>query len=85
MQSISDADQRLAETKQLNAKLAKLAKVADCLKRMAEIEAAIKDTEPIATPKTREGFLILQRFIDDTRRLYLQAVPDPVALSVRVE
>jgi len=48
---------------------------------MDQIEAAIERATPTATPKTREGFALLRRMIEDTRTLYKRAVPDPRLLS----
>ena len=85
MRSIPDAKQRRAEADLLRQKLAKLAGIGADLKRMDAIEATIKQAAPAATPKTREGFALLQRMIDDTRQLYRQAVPDPKDLTAPIE
>jgi hypothetical protein len=45
----------------------------------------MKEAAPAATPKTREGFAILRRMIDDTRELYKEAVPDTKALAGPIE
>jgi hypothetical protein len=85
VRSIPDAKQRRAEADLLRQKLAKLAGIGADLKRMDAIEATIKQAAPAATPKTREGFALLQRMIDDTRKLYGEAVPDPKDLTAPIE
>jgi hypothetical protein len=77
VQGIPDAKQREAEAERLRMTFQKLAGVAEHLKRMDQIESAINREAPTATPKTREGFALLRRMIQDTRTLYKQAVPDP--------
>ena len=69
----------------LKAASEKLAAMPVGLKRMDEIEAAMKSAKSAATPKTRDGFAILQRMIDDTRKFYKMAVPDHEALIKAIE
>jgi hypothetical protein len=85
VEAIADARQRQAEADRLRQALRKLAGVAEHLKRMDRIEAAVAAATPTATPRTREGFALLRRLIADTRKLYKQAVPDPRLLSGGVE
>lgn len=79
--AIADEAQRKAEAAKLAATFQKLADLRTHLARMDEISAAIGLATPGATPKSLEGFRILTTFIDDTRRLYAQAVPDAGALD----
>jgi hypothetical protein len=85
VKSVPNAEQRKAEAARLRKTFDQLAGVAEHLKRMGAIEAAMKEAEPAATPKTREGFAILRRMIDDTRKLYKEAVPEPKALAEPIE
>ena len=48
---------------------------------MDAIAAAMDAATPGATPKTRESLALLRRMIEDTRKLYREAVPDPRALT----
>ncbi|HJT78465.1 MAG TPA: hypothetical protein VJ739_14775, partial [Gemmataceae bacterium] len=79
--AITDARKRQAEAERLRQSLRKLAGLAEDLKRMDRIEAALDAATPAATPKTREGFALLRRMIADTHKLYKEAVPDPRLLS----
>lgn len=81
VQSLSDPQQRKAAAARLRQTFDQLAGVAGHLRRMDGIEAAMKEAEPAATPKTRDGFALLRRMIDDTRKFYREAVPDPRALA----
>lgn len=85
IRAIPDENQRRQETERFRATLGKLAGVPAALDRMREIEAALDAAEPAASPKTREGFALLRRLIDDTKTIYRQAVPDPKALTMPEE
>jgi hypothetical protein len=85
VEAIADGNQRRAEAERLRQTLQKLAGLAEHLKRMQRIEAAIDAATPAATPRTREGFALLRRMIADTRKLYQQAVPDRRLVSEGVE
>jgi hypothetical protein len=78
--AIAGVKPRAVEEERLRKTLARLAMIDKDLKRMDDIEAAAQQTEPTATPKTREGLELLRRMIDDTRTLYRDAVPDPKLL-----
>ena len=79
--AITDAVERTTQERKALEDWKKLAAVPDHLSgRMAEIETLIEDMSPNATPKTREGFALMQRLIDDTRKYYGIAVPDREAL-----
>ena len=67
------------------ATLGKLIGATGALDRMTAIEAALDKVDPGANPKTREGLAIMRRMIDDTRKIYSLAVPDPRALAVPIE
>jgi hypothetical protein len=83
--TIADEKSRKAQEEFLRNTIRKLAEVPAYLSRMDRIEAAMREATLGASPKTREGMAILQRMIDDTRRLYKKAVPDPKALTTPVE
>jgi hypothetical protein len=85
VRAIADPKQRGVETERLKATVAKLAAVPVALDRMKEIESAITASEPASTPKTREGFTLIRRFINDTRALYSEAIPDPKLLSSPID
>ncbi len=85
VRSIPNAEQRKAEEARLRKTFDQLAAAGEQLKRMDTIEAAIKAAAPTATPRTREGCAIMQRMIDDARKLYKVAVPDPKALAGPIE
>jgi len=85
VRAISDPQQRRVETEQLQKTLTNLAGLQKDLDDMQNVEQFIKQTEGHATPKTAEGLALLQRMIDDTRRLYHEAVPDPEQLTAPIE
>jgi hypothetical protein len=84
VRAISNPREREAEAVSLRQTYAQLAGVAEHLRRMEAIEAALKKAAPGATPKTRESFALLQKMIDDTRTSYREAVPNPRALEERI-
>jgi hypothetical protein len=81
VRAISDEKQRQAESAALLGVCRKLAAIREDLARIDEIEAAMNQAAPMASPKTRDGFSVLRRMIDDTRDLYREAVPDPTVLA----
>jgi hypothetical protein len=85
VQTIADKAQRKAQADQLAATLKKLSEVAEQLKHMEQIEAAVDEAGKTATPKTLEGIAIMRRMIADTRAMYKQAVPDPAVLTAAIQ
>ena len=85
MHEAKDADQRRQQNQAVSKELEKLAAVADGLKRMDSIGQAIQAATPTASAKTREGFAMLKKFMDDTRALYRLAVPEPSALAQAIQ
>jgi hypothetical protein len=85
VRAIADPKQRGVEAERLKATVAKLATALAALDRMKEIESAITASEPAATPKTRDGFALIRRFINDTRAICSEAVPDPKLLSSPID
>jgi hypothetical protein len=85
VRTIADPKQRGVETERLKATVAKLAAVPAALDRMKEIESAITASEPAATPKTRDGFTLIRRLINDTRVIYSEAIPDSKLLSSPID
>jgi hypothetical protein len=79
--AISDKTDRVVQSAALETTFRQLASAGEHLARMAEIEKAMNETA--ASPKTRDGFAIMRRLIDDTRMFYQKAVPDPRMLSER--
>lgn len=61
-----------------------LAVIAEELERMDQIESAMQAAAANATPKDRDGFALIQRMIDDTRRIYRDAVPDASELTAGI-
>ena len=84
VRAIEDEAARKTGVDGLLKKLKKLATVSEHLTKMSEIEASMKKDTPQATRKTREGFALLRRMIDDTRVLYRTAVPDTAALEAAI-
>jgi hypothetical protein len=83
--AITDAAVRKVKAKRVSQSFAKLAAAGAGLKRMGEIDAAMRAADGGASPKTRDGFALMRRMIDDTRDLYRRAVPDASALTGPVE
>ena len=81
VQTIVDEKQRQEASAALARTFKVLAGVPEHLSRMAVIEQAMEAHEAQATPKTRDGSALMQSFIDDTRTIYRQAVPDPAGLQ----
>ena len=81
VQAISDEAQRRAEAAALLGVLRRFVEIDEELSRMSGIEAAMAAALPQASPKTREGFAILRRMIEDTRALYRESVPSRHALD----
>ena len=85
VRAIADPAKHKAEAEQVGKTFGRLATIADDLRRMEGIEAAMKEATPGASPKTRDGFALMRRMIDDTRELYRKAVPEPKDLTAPLE
>ena len=81
IEAITDEKQKKAEAATLLAQLRELDALPAELTKLTEMERAMQDVLPHATAKTRAGFAILQRMIDDTRALYAEAVPSQAKLT----
>lgn len=82
---LTEEKQKKAESATLLAQLRELEALQQELAKMAEMARAMKDALPQASAKTRDGFAILQRMIDDTRDLYHEAVPSQTELANAME